>query len=159
MPKKVTFVKLVILYVYYNDMLAILTFVLRSVIKHPMQRLYAEFGRLLREHRTKARLSQQVVADRVGLSRTSITNIEIGRQHIPLHMLYELAYAVHTTLENLLPDKKFAGPDSARLTEAIGELPLDDAAKDWIQKIALKDQLLYKGGNYETRGSRRKSIK
>lgn len=140
-------------------MLAVLTLVIRSCIKHLMQRLYTEFGRLLREHRTQARLSQQVVADRVGLSRTSITNIEIGRQHIPLHMLYELASAVSTTPENLLPDKKFAGTDSARLTEAIGELPLDNAAKDWIQKIALKDKLLDKGGNYETRGSRRKSIR
>ena len=124
-----------------------------------MQRLYAEFGRLLRVHRTKARLSQQMVAARVGLSRTSITNIEIGRQHIPLHMLYELASAVNTTPDSLLPDNKFARSNSAHLTEAIGELPLDDAAKDWIQKIAIKDQLLDKGGNNETRGSRRKSIR
>ena len=68
-----------------------------------MQRLYSEFGRLLREARTTAELTQQEVARRVGLTRTSITNIEGGSQHVSLHQLFLLANAVGREATDLLP--------------------------------------------------------
>jgi transcriptional regulator with XRE-family HTH domain len=70
--------------------------------------LYKEFGRLLKAARKDARLTQNEVAGRVGLSRTSITNIERGTQHIPLHQLFLLASAVGVTPAALLPDQKAA---------------------------------------------------
>jgi transcriptional regulator with XRE-family HTH domain len=51
-----------------------------------------------------ADLTQQEVAERVGLTRTSITNIERGAQHIALHQLYLLAAAVGLEPEQLLPE-------------------------------------------------------
>ena len=69
----------------------------------PVQQLYLEFGRLLREARTAADLTQQEVAGRVGLTRTSITNIERGSQHISLHQLFLLANAVGRNPTDLLP--------------------------------------------------------
>ena len=45
-----------------------------------VERLYKEFGQRLRKAREDAQLTQKEVADRVGLKRTSITNIERGRQ-------------------------------------------------------------------------------
>jgi transcriptional regulator with XRE-family HTH domain len=68
-----------------------------------VQRLYQEFGQLLREARTGADLTQQDVADRVGLTRTSITNIERGTQHISLRLLFQLANAVGKEPADLLP--------------------------------------------------------
>lgn len=68
-----------------------------------VQRLYQEFGQLLREARTAADLTQQEVAARVGLTRTSITNIERGSQHISLHQLFLLANAVGRDPTDLLP--------------------------------------------------------
>jgi len=124
-----------------------------------MQRIYVEFGRLLREQRIGEELTQQAVAERVGLSRTSITNIELGKQHIPLHMLYELAFAVNASPEQLLPDKKFVGHDSNRLSEAIDELPVDDKLKGWIQRIAARHETIDGGTKDETRGSRRTRAK
>ncbi len=124
-----------------------------------MRRIYLEFGRLLRGQRISQELTQQAVAERVGLSRTSITNIELGKQHIPLHMLYELASAVNARPEQLLPDKAFVGNDSARLTEAIDELPIDDKLKGWIQRIAAKHESIDGGMKDETRGSRRTRAK
>jgi transcriptional regulator with XRE-family HTH domain len=73
-----------------------------------VDRLYREFGQLLRSARLKAKLTQDEVAERVGLKRTSITNIEKGRQHIPLHQLFVLATAVGTSPDRLLPDPKIA---------------------------------------------------
>lgn len=103
-----------------------------------MERLYREIGRLLRERREKAELSQSAVAGRVGLSRTSITNIENGRQHVTLHVLYALADAVGTTPGALLPDPSaLVGERDTGLDKTLKKLPvkLDQESKDWIQRL------------------------
>ena len=69
-----------------------------------MDGLYEEFGLRFRKRRNEAGLTQSQVAERVGLTRTSITNIERGRQHIMLHQLFLLASAVGSKPEELLPD-------------------------------------------------------
>ena len=76
-----------------------------------MEGLYREFGELLRAHRSKAGLTQSQVAARVGLQRTSITNIEQGRQHLPLHQLFRLASAVGAEPQELLPRQASAFED------------------------------------------------
>jgi transcriptional regulator with XRE-family HTH domain len=68
-----------------------------------MEGLYREFGEILRAHRKAAGLTQSEVAERVQLQRTSITNIEKGRQHVPLHQLFRLASAVGAEPADLLP--------------------------------------------------------
>lgn len=73
-----------------------------------MDGLYKEFGQLLRESRKTAKLTQSQVAERVGLTRTSITNIERGSQHISLHQLFLLASAVGVSPVALLPDQEAA---------------------------------------------------
>jgi transcriptional regulator with XRE-family HTH domain len=47
---------------------------------------YRAFGDLLRQAR-KDRFTQTQLGRRVGLSRASIANIEVGRQRVPLHMI------------------------------------------------------------------------
>jgi transcriptional regulator with XRE-family HTH domain len=66
---------------------------------------YREFGERLRRGR-EGRLSQSQLADRVGLSRASIANIERGRQRVPLHMLRVFARELGVDPIELLP----AGP-------------------------------------------------
>ena len=44
-----------------------------------MRNFYRELGRLIRDRRKAISLSQAGLAANVGLSRTSITNIELGR--------------------------------------------------------------------------------
>jgi transcriptional regulator with XRE-family HTH domain len=73
-----------------------------------VDRLYKQFGQLLRNLRTEAGLTQDEVAERVKLKRTSVTNIERGRQHIALHQLYLLAAAVGKSPSDLLPDVEAA---------------------------------------------------
>jgi transcriptional regulator with XRE-family HTH domain len=69
-----------------------------------MEDLYREFGRLLREARRAAGLSQTTVATNVGLNRTSIANIESGRQRFPFHMLYRLSAALGVAPASILPE-------------------------------------------------------
>lgn len=49
-------------------------------------------------------LSQTDLAQGVGLTRTSISNIENGRQHLPIHQLYRMAEVLKCTPHELLPD-------------------------------------------------------
>lgn len=66
--------------------------------------VYRAFGERLRKQRQQAHLTQEQLATRVGLSRTSITNIEKGTQHISLHLLLELAKALGVSPAALLPE-------------------------------------------------------
>jgi transcriptional regulator with XRE-family HTH domain len=65
--------------------------------------LYQELGRRLREAREAAQLTQAGLAARVALSRTSITNIEQGRQRLTVDSLVRLAAVVGVDPRQLLP--------------------------------------------------------
>jgi len=89
--------------------LAIVTFSrlvckLRSVTDGVPDPLYEAFGKLVHQHRKRVdRMTQDRLGALVGLSRTSITNIEKGRQHVSLHQLYRIADALGVTPDLLLP--------------------------------------------------------
>ena len=51
---------------------------------------YPQLGENIRKYRKDRHLSQERLANLVGLTRTSLTNIEKGRQHPPLHTLCEI---------------------------------------------------------------------
>lgn len=68
-----------------------------------MNNLYVEFGARVRRIRTGAGLTQEQLAERVGLSRTAITNIEKGKQHVALHQLLDIATALGVPTQSLLP--------------------------------------------------------
>jgi transcriptional regulator with XRE-family HTH domain len=65
--------------------------------------LYREIGNLLKQERIKKDLTQEQLAKMVGLKRTSITNLEAGRQQVPVHAAYEICQALGTELDALLP--------------------------------------------------------
>ena len=49
-----------------------------------VQKSYLQFGKIVKCLRSGRGMSQEDLANRVGLTRTSITNIEAGRQRILL---------------------------------------------------------------------------
>jgi len=97
--------------------------------------IYEEFGRRLRSARKAANLTQEALAERVGLSRTSITNIEKGRQHVSLHMLFSLANAIGIKPLELLPQKEAAYKLEMIDQELLKETPLGQEGKEWLQRI------------------------
>ena len=100
-----------------------------------MSVLYREFGRLIRARREALRLTQDEVAGKVGLVRTSITNIEKGRQHVSIHLLYEIARVLGVAPAELLPDRSVLVPTDANLERTLDSTPLADGAKDWIRRL------------------------
>jgi transcriptional regulator with XRE-family HTH domain len=69
--------------------------------------LYREFGLALASERRRRHLSQAQFGAKVRLSRTSVTNIECGRQPIQLHQLYLFASVLQVDVHRLLPKESF----------------------------------------------------
>jgi transcriptional regulator with XRE-family HTH domain len=76
----------------------------------PFATTYKELGELVRARRKKVGLSQERLADLIGLTRTSITNIEKGRQRIPLDVLFALGEALKVDPRDILPAASKAPP-------------------------------------------------
>ena len=66
-------------------------------------RFYVGFGKLVRKRRQAMLMTQAQLAKRLVMSRTSITNIERGRQRINLHQLLQIAAVLRVSHECLLP--------------------------------------------------------
>ena len=64
--------------------------------------VYGRLGDAIRRRRDAAGMSQASLGSRVGLGRTSITNIEKGTQSILLHQFLEIAEAIGTPAEEIL---------------------------------------------------------
>lgn len=102
-----------------------------------MSDVYADFGKRLREARQKASLTQEVLGQHVGLTRTSITNIEAGRQPVNLDLLYRLAAALQSDPRDLLPARspQRAWEASASYSAKSRLPPLGTDAKSWVDKV------------------------
>lgn len=76
--------------------------------------LYAQIGRRIRQTRKRiAGLTQEKLAKRVHLTRTSVTNIEKGRQKLLAHTLIEIARELNVSVDQLIPRP----PDKQQITE------------------------------------------
>jgi transcriptional regulator with XRE-family HTH domain len=72
--------------------------------------LYTIFGSRVRALREKRNVTQEELARRVDLSRTSITNIEKGRQRVLLHQIVDIAGALEAKVDELMPAEQPAAP-------------------------------------------------
>lgn len=99
----------------------------------PDPAVYVEFGRLVHGHRQRAGLTQSALGERVGLSRTSITNIEKGRQKVLLHQVFLLAESMGVAPEALLPSLRAAHPQP----EIEKKLPTDltGSQRAWVRRV------------------------
>jgi transcriptional regulator with XRE-family HTH domain len=99
---------------------------------NPRQELYLQLGRRIRAARKHAGLTQAELAASISLSRTSVTNIERGRQQILLHTLYDIASTLRIDPANLLPDME------PKAKEGLAERIPDNLTKDereWIESL------------------------
>lgn len=71
------------------------------------EKLYRVLGSRVKKLREgddgSPRLTQAELAGKVGLERTSITNIEKGNQKVPLHVLYKLCEVLKVDISSVLP--------------------------------------------------------
>lgn len=66
-------------------------------------KFYSELGGRVRKARIRLRLTQEQLASSLSLNRTSITNIEKGKQKMLAHTLLELAEVLEIPVNDLIP--------------------------------------------------------
>jgi transcriptional regulator with XRE-family HTH domain len=86
--------------------------------------IYPQIGELIRRRRKQFKLTQEKLASRLGMSRASLANIEIGRQNVLVHQLYCFAAALDLSPHDLLPQ-----PVDQPAKGDLGELPLPPGLK------------------------------
>jgi transcriptional regulator with XRE-family HTH domain len=103
--------------------------------------VYRSVGQKIRLAREAAGQTQDGLARRIGAKRTSITNIESGRQPLQLHMLLAIAEALKVPAEQLLPSIEPREPNpsvSDDLAQRLAKLLPHDLApreRDWVLRI------------------------
>ena len=68
------------------------------------------FGKRVKAHREKRKLSQDALGTLLGLSRTSITNIEAGRQSVVAYTVQLLARHLDVSADDLLLTRPLPKP-------------------------------------------------
>jgi len=91
---------------------------------------YKEVGRRIRKERMERGLTQEELGAAVSLTRTSITNIERGRQKVTLQTFANIVGALGLAPTALLPEN---GADSdATLDRATKKLP--EKEREWVRE-------------------------
>src|SRR5438132_978141 len=93
------------------------------------ERLYKIIGDRIRQGRKEQGLTQAELAQEMGFERTSITNIESGKQHPPLHLLYKLCAVLEMDIKSLLPD-----PSEVKVSRAV-VLPSIDGIIKYAEEL------------------------
>ena len=96
--------------------------------------LYAQFGELVEAHRRRlGGMTQAELGRRIGLSRTSVTNIEHGRHHVSLEQFLRIAMVLEVAPEALLPPFH-QDEGQSRMAELLPEdLPAD--LVEWADRL------------------------
>jgi transcriptional regulator with XRE-family HTH domain len=99
--------------------------------------LYGEFGARLAAARKRRHLSQAALGTLARFSRTSITNIERGRQAVQLHHVYTFASILAVDIEELCPKQSGIAKTDAGLPATPQEKYLQQA-KDILDNVSTK---------------------
>lgn len=71
-------------------------------MKNIVNPIYAEIGKRIFEARN-GKMTQEQLADKISLKRTSITNIEKGKQQLLVHTLIDIAQKLEVEVNSLIP--------------------------------------------------------
>lgn len=101
-------------------------------VASPQGPFYREFGKKLSQLRGAAKITQAALAQAVGLSRTSIVNIEKGRQPVPIDLAVRLATCLDKSLVDLIPGIV----PSPSIKDIASELKKVSAgARPWVERV------------------------
>ncbi|MEW8441817.1 MAG: helix-turn-helix transcriptional regulator [Candidatus Thiodiazotropha taylori] len=105
------------------------------------QALYENIGAVIKKRRQSLKLTQSDVAERVGITRTSVTNIEQGTQKPPVHLLYRFCHELRLSLDEVLPDpdlvfvKPVVHEEQVAMATATEEVVVSRGLADLIETV------------------------
>lgn len=88
--------------------------------------IYEYIGSQIRRYRDEARLSQEALANQIGVSTNTISRWETATYKLSLNDLQKLAGFFHVRLSSLLPPEEGEQPIQKALMSATGDLPDED---------------------------------
>lgn len=65
--------------------------------------VYREIGQLVKKARLGARITQEVMAQRIGVKRSVLASHEVGRVRMPVHRLCDIAEVLGVSWRSLVP--------------------------------------------------------
>lgn len=92
---------------------------------------YQTVGRRIRQARKDRKMTQEDLGAAVSLTRTSITNIERGRQKLLLHTLASIAETLRIAPASLLPEND--ATTESELESALENRP--EPEREWIRNV------------------------
>lgn len=95
-----------------------------------------DFGKRIKEFRELKQLSQQALADQSGLSRSTINNIESGRQRPSIEFLIDFSEITGYTINTIL------GIQSSESSKTLEDQNQSNIIRQLQETIALKEQAL-----------------
>jgi transcriptional regulator with XRE-family HTH domain len=97
--------------------------------------LHVALGRKIREKRQASGLTQTELAERVSISRTSLTNMELGRQRLLIDQLYKMAEVLNSKPQDLLPQPS----EVVKASKAqIPDEPIPESVHRFAERIRLR---------------------
>ena len=96
--------------------------------------LHLSIGRKIKFFRTQKGLNQEDLSKRVGLTRSSIAQIEVGKQALSIYVLYRIGEALSIAINEILPVEEFDSYSLARTTEKKSVLNIVDKKRLGIGK-------------------------
>jgi len=109
--------------------------------------LYSMLGERIKDRREESRLSQQQLSEAVSnvypLKRSSISNIERGRQQPPIHVLYAICNILNFDIQTILPtysevQLKLKKDERSSVEAYLKTLEVDDTTRGLIENIINK---------------------
>lgn len=92
-----------------------------------------DFGAAVRRLRERRSLTQSSLAEQVGLGRTSMTNLERGKQNPPLTLLPRLAQALGVSVVELVTEASLPAAPSA--DDVLVAHVQDDQLRRWANQV------------------------
>ena len=86
--------------------------------------LYRAIGESIRRRREEMHMTQSRLGAEAGVLRTSVTNIEAGRQRPPLHLLFKICAALGVETSTIVPSNAEVTRPNAVPVEVDGEVRL-----------------------------------
>ena len=108
------------------------------------EELNTHLGLVVRRIRRSRKLTQEQLADRVGLTRTSVTNIELGSQGVSVTLLVDLARSMDADpveiLAQALQLADAAAATSVPVPTEITEGVTSSELRDWVLGVVRREE-------------------
>jgi len=105
--------------------------------------LYQILGERIKEKREGLNLSQAELSDKINMGRSSISNIEKGKQQTPLHIIYDICRILNIDIQSLLPtfsevEQRKSKPKEDKFDSYLNQSNLDVKSINQIKELIKK---------------------